>query len=139
MLVIAMALPVCVKSLADGSHDLSRTAAIEIAKEISDAISEVSHRSIGESRLLSIGEALHMMAPGMEIRIGDTFGGRNYSSIACSDQAGWFVTLSVSLPGSIDGVCSPSRQPVFVGSDSGDVIVSHDGSANEDIIVLRPL
>jgi len=79
------------------------------------------------------------MAPGMEIRIGDTLGGRSYSLITCSDPAGWFVTLFVPLPVYVDGVCSPLCQPVIIGADSGDLVISHDGSVNEDIIVLRLL
>lgn len=139
MLVIAIAMPICMKSLADGGAEISRNAALDIAGDIARAISEVSSRPIGESRVLRIGEDIRLMNPGTSIEVGDFLGGRNFSVIRCSDSSGWSETQTMVLPIDIDGVCSPSYLPVKLSSGCGDIAVAHRGSHFEDIIMLEGL
>jgi hypothetical protein len=139
MLVVAIALPICMKSLTDGNAELSRNAAVDIAGDLAKTISEVSSRPIGESRILRIEEGLRLIGSGTSIEVGDFLGGRNFSAIRCSDATGWSKTLQIILPISIDGVCSPCYLPVVIGPDSSDITVAHRGSQFEDIIVLEVL
>jgi hypothetical protein len=137
MLVVAIALPICMKSLTDGNAELSRNAAVDIAEDLAKAISEVSSRPIGESRVLRIEEDLRLIGSGTSIEVGDFLGGRNFSAIRCSDAMGWSNILQIVLPNGIDGVCSPRYLPVLIGPCSGDIAISHRGSQFEDIIVLE--
>lgn len=137
MLVVAIALPLCMKSIADGSVELSRNAAVDIADDLAKTISEVSSRPIGESRFLRIEENLRLLGPGASIEVGDFLGGRNFSTIRCSDSTGWCKVLHVELPICIDAVCSACYLPVVIGAGSGDVTVAHRGSQFEDIIVVE--
>ena len=139
MLVVAIALPICMKSLTDGNAELSRNAAVDIADDLSKMISKVSSRPIGESRVLRIEENLRLIGPGTSIEVGDFLGGRNFSVIRCSDATGWSKILQIVLPISIDGVCSSCYLPVVIGPGSGDIAVAHRGSQFEDIIVLEGL
>jgi hypothetical protein len=139
MLVVAIALPICMKSLTDGNTDLSRNAAVDIAGDLAKAISEVSSRPIGESRVLRVEESLRSVGPGTSIEVGDFLGGRNFSVIRCSDASGWFVILQMILPVNIDGVCSSCYLPVVISPGSSDITVAHRGSQFEDIIVLEGL
>lgn len=139
MLVVAIALPICMKSFTDGNAELSRNAAVDIANDIAKAISEVSSRPFGESRVLRIEENLRSIGQGTSIEVGDFLGGRNFSAIRCSDATGWSKILRIVLPINIDGVCSSSYLPVIIGPGSGDIAVAHRGSQFEDIIVLEGL
>lgn len=139
MLVVAIALPMCMKSLEDGGSELSRNAAVDIAGDLSRAISEVSSRPIGESRILRIEERLRLFDPGTSIEVGDFPGGRNFSTIRCSDTTGWFRILHIILPTDIDGVCSPYFVPVTIEPDFGDIAISHGGTQSENIILLEGL
>jgi hypothetical protein len=139
MLVVAIALPICMKSLTDGNVELSRNAAVNIADDLAKTISEVSSRPIGESRVLRIEENLRLIDPWTSIEVGDFLGGRNFSAIRCSDAAGWTKTLQITLPINIDGVCSSHYLPVVIDSSSRDIAVAHRGSQSEDIIVLEGL
>lgn len=139
MLVVAIALPICMKSLSDGNAELSRNVAVDIADDLAEVISEVSSRPFDESRLLRIGESLTSMSPGTSIQVGDFLGGRNFSAIRCSDATGWSRVVQIVLPINIDGVCSSCYLPVSIGPCSGDFTVAHRGSQFEDIIVLEGL
>jgi hypothetical protein len=139
MLVVAIALPICMKSLTDGKVELSRNAAVDIADHLSKLISEVSSRPFGESRVLRIAENLRSIDPGTSIEVGDFLGGRNFSAIRCSDATGWYKVLQITLPNNIDGVCSSFYLPVVIGPGSGDIAVAHRGSQFEDIIMLEGL
>jgi len=139
MLVVAIALPICMKSLTDGNAELSRNAAVDIADDLAKVISEVSSRPFGESRVLRIEENLRSIGPGISIEVGDFLGGRNFSAIRCSDDTGWSKILQIALPNNIDGVCSSCYLPVVIDSGSGDIAVAHRGSQFEDIIVLEGL
>jgi len=136
MLVVAIALPMCVRSLADGSAELSRNATVDIADGLAKTISEVSSRPIGESRFLRIEESLRLLDPGASIEVGDFLGGRNFSVIRCSDLTGWSKVLQMDLPVSIDAVCSSCYLPVVIGAGSGDITITHKGSQFEDIILV---
>jgi hypothetical protein len=137
MLVVAIALPMCMRSLSDGKAELSRNAAIDIADDLANTISEVSSRPIGESRILRIGEDLRLLGSGASIEVGDFLGGRNFTVIRCSDSTGWTRVLQMDLPVGIDAVCSSCYLPFVMGSGSGDVTVAHRGSQFEDIIVVE--
>lgn len=139
MLVVAIALPICVKSLTDGNAELSRDAAVDIAGDLAKTISEVSSRPVGESRALKIRENLRLLEPGTSIEVGDFLGGRNFSFIKCSDASGWSRISQIALPIKIDGVCSSDYLPVIIGPDSGDFAIVHRGFPIEDIIVLEAL
>ena len=139
MLVVAIALPICMKSLTDGNAELSRNAAVDIADNLAKTISEMSSRPIGESRVLRIEEDLRLIGQGTSIEVGDFLGGRNFSAIHCSDATGWSKILQIVLPNDIDGVCSSCYLPVVIGPYSGDIAISHRGSQFEDIIVLEGL
>lgn len=137
MLVIAVAMPICLQSLADGRSELSRDAAVGIAARIADAVSEVAHRSIGESRVLRIGESLLDIGKGTSIVIGDLFGGKNYSLIRCSDDSGWSRIVPIDLPQDTDAVCSSLYLPLTLSSTPTDIEISHRGSQSEDVIILE--
>ncbi len=138
MLVMAMAVPICLQSLADGSDEMSRSAAVDLAEEISDEISRISFCPIGESSELSIGEKLGTLSADCEIHIGDIFGRDGFPFIKCGDRSGWSAVITIELSDEIDGVCSPERLPVVLTSLFGSIRLYHSGSQFDDIILLEP-
>jgi len=139
MLVVSLAIPLCVQSLCDGNMEVSRRVATEIAQEISNTARELSLRPVGESRLMSIGDCLSQLDPGMSVVVGSLLGEDNYSIIRCSDGRGWSRVVSVDLSPLVKGFCSPGSIPLTIGRDSGDLLISHSRNQIGEIIQIGEL
>jgi hypothetical protein len=139
MLVVSLAIPICVQSLCDGDLDISRKVATQIAQEISNTAREISLRPVGESRLMSLGDYLSQLDPGISLVIGSLLGEGNYSIIRCSDGRGWSRIVPVDLPPLVKGFCSSDSAALTIGRDSGNLLISHSRNQIGEIIQIGEL
>ena len=125
-IIISLVLPICADCLSNGTHEISRMAAISISEDISNAVVELAKRTAGESRLLRISYDADLLDFHTKIRVGGDPAGRYAVTIICSDNSGWTFSVTPNIEGEVDCICSAGFKSFEISRGCGDLKLIKD-------------
>jgi len=124
VIILSLVMPICAECLVNGTHEISRMAAISISEDISRAAVELANGRLGESRSIGISDRVDLLDFHTTIRVGDNPAGRYGTTIICSDKTGWTFTITMRVEDELECVCSDELNTFEIVNGCGDLILT---------------